>query len=108
VDFGLFQAHELRAHLTETLANQPVQVIQGEKVVEARLQGVHKGAAAHKILAEHPTDKVLALGDDRTDEDLFAAVPPEGYAIQVGYKPTHAPYRLPGYRDARALLGRLL
>lgn len=108
VDFGLFQSNELRVHLVGMLANMPVQVLQGEKVIEVRLQGVNKGAAAHSILGEHFAGKVVALGDDRTDEDMFAAVQPFGYAIQVGYKSTQARFRLPGFRETRDFLRRLL
>ncbi|HOA74209.1 MAG TPA: bifunctional alpha,alpha-trehalose-phosphate synthase (UDP-forming)/trehalose-phosphatase [Phycisphaerae bacterium] len=108
VDFGLFQAHELRAHLTETLANLPLQVLPGDKVVEVRFQGVNKGVAVHRILGEHFEGRAVALGDDRTDEDMFAAVLPKGCAIQVGYKVTQARHRLPTYTDARAFLRRLL
>lgn len=108
LDFGLFQAYELRVHLTETMANMPVQVLTGEKVVEARHQGINKGAAAHRLIGERFTGKVVALGDDRTDEDMFAAVLPSGYAIQVGYKTTLASYRLPSYRETRSFLQQLL
>lgn len=108
VDFGLFQSHELRVHLIETLANLPVQVLQGDKVVEVRLQGVNKGAATHRILGEVFSGKVVALGDDRTDEDMFDQVLPIGYTIQVGYRLTQAQYRLPGFREARGFLRRLL
>jgi trehalose 6-phosphate synthase/phosphatase len=30
------------------------------------------------------------MGDDRTDEDLFAALPPDGVAIHVGSRPSQA------------------
>ena len=38
----------------------------------------HKGAAARRWLGRGPYDLVLAAGDDTTDEDLFAALPPVG------------------------------
>ncbi|MBI4578878.1 MAG: trehalose-phosphatase, partial [Planctomycetes bacterium] len=108
VDFSLFQEHELRAHLVETLANLPVQVLQGDKVLEVRLQGVDKGTAVSRILGERFEGRILALGDDCTDEDMFAALPSTAYSIHVGYRTTRASYRLPSWREARALLERLL
>jgi trehalose 6-phosphate synthase/phosphatase len=51
---------------------------------------------------------VLAMGDDRTDEDLFAAVPPEGITVRVGPGPTKAHFRLESVTAARALLRSLV
>lgn len=106
-DFGLFQSHELRIHLMQTMANMPVQVLQGDKVIEVRLQGVDKGAVVSTMLSEMPAGTAVALGDDRTDEDMFAALPEDGYSIHVGFKTTQARYRLPSFREARAFLKRL-
>jgi trehalose 6-phosphate synthase/phosphatase len=47
---------------------------------------------------------LVAIGDDRTDEDLFAALPPGSLAIHVGPEPTRASIRLSGVPDTRALL----
>lgn len=108
VEFGSVQAKELRLHLAEVLSNMPVEVLQGDKVVEVRMYGVHKGAAARRILAETTEGVVVAMGDDRTDEDMFAALPPESYAIHIGRRPTRALYGLRDARAARGFLRRLL
>jgi trehalose 6-phosphate synthase/phosphatase len=105
--FGSLQANELRVHLIETMSNLPVQVLEGEKVIEVRLHGVDKGTAARRIIGEGRPGTIVALGDDRTDEDMFAALPEGSYSIHVGFKTTQARYRLATFRDARALLGKL-
>ena len=46
----------------------------------------------------------MAIGDDRTDEDLFAALPPEAITIRVGPGLTRARYRLDGIEAVRSLL----
>lgn len=47
--------------------------------LEMRVPGRDKGTAVAEILAETPDDGVMAyLGDDRTDEDAFAALEPLG------------------------------
>ena len=33
---------------------------------------------------------MIAIGDDRTDEDLFAALPPNALAVHVGSQVAHA------------------
>ena len=47
---------------------------------------------------------IVALGDDRTDEDLFAALPPSAIAIHVGPGPSLAAFRLTNVADARRVL----
>ena len=47
-------------------------------------------------------------GDDRTVEDLFAALPPDGIAIHEGGKESRAGYRVKGPAEVRQLLAALL
>ena len=106
---GARRANELRLHLAQLLSNQPVEILAGHKVVEIRPYGIHKG----RIVPPLPPDRlastvVLAMGDDRTDEDLFAALPPEAITIKVGPGPTHARFRVDGVPAARGLLQSLV
>ncbi len=105
-EFGPSQARELSVHLTDILTNTPVEVLHGEKVVEVRQHGVHKGIVVEQILATRDdVPLIVAIGDDRTDEDMFAALPQTGIAIHVGTAPTNARYRL---ADPAAVLAFLL
>ena len=92
--FGERQAHELRLVLGDALSNQPLEVVEGKKVVEVRLRGISKARAARHVReALEGAGTIVAIGDDRTDEDLFAALP-ESLTIKVGEGPTAARYRL--------------
>ena len=51
---------------------------------------------------------MLAIGDDRTDEDLFAAVPADGITVRVGPGPTRARFRLESVAAVRSLLRSLV
>ena len=51
---------------------------------------------------------LVAIGDDRTDEDLFAALPKGALAIHVGPQVSKAEIRLEGVTEARRLLADLL
>jgi len=51
---------------------------------------------------------VVALGDDRTDEDLFAALPEGAIAIHAGGRPTRAGYTVGGPSEVRTLLAALV
>ena len=44
-DFGSWQAKELLDHLEGVLANEPVEVVPGQSIVEVKPQGVSKGKA---------------------------------------------------------------
>jgi len=102
-----YQARRLLVRLRYTLKpiikEYNLQVLEGNKVLEVRPADVTKGRVAQEWII-HDYDFVLAIGDDTTDEDMFAAVPPGGYTIKVGRGPTLARFRLP---DVPAVL-RLL
>jgi trehalose 6-phosphate synthase/phosphatase len=93
--------------LREFTANIDVQVLQGSKVIEVRNAGVNKGSAAKLWLSNASYDFVLAVGDDWTDEDMFAAMPDSAYTIRVGITPSRARYNLRGPREVLQLLQQL-
>jgi trehalose 6-phosphate synthase/phosphatase len=106
---GVRRAAALRRRLVPIVATAPVDLLEGEKVIELRPRGVHKGLLVGPLVAAAPSDAcVVALGDDRTDEDTFAALPPGAVAVHVGPTPSRAAVRLPSVADARALLGALV
>ncbi|HYO53780.1 bifunctional alpha,alpha-trehalose-phosphate synthase (UDP-forming)/trehalose-phosphatase [Archangium sp.] len=107
--FGARQARELRLHLGEVFAQGPLEVLPGDKVVEVRARGVNKGRVVGPITeGMAPGTLVAALGDDRTDEDLFAALPEGSIAIHAGGKDTRAGYRVNGPTEVRQVLSALL
>jgi len=74
-DFASFQAKELVVHLQNLASKLPIEVLIGKKVIEIRPQDSSKGAAVRKIMGlESDADFVLCVGDDKTDEDMFAAI----------------------------------
>lgn len=108
-DFGTLHASKLVLRLERELDGLPVDILSGDKVVELRTQGVNKGIAVTSIIAMQPgPSAVLAMGDDQTDEDLFAALPEGGAAVHVGSRPSRARYRLADTTAARAFLTDLL
>ncbi|RKH66832.1 bifunctional alpha,alpha-trehalose-phosphate synthase (UDP-forming)/trehalose-phosphatase [Corallococcus aberystwythensis] len=108
-EFGALQARELRLLLFEQFSQEPMHILPGDRVVEVRPKGVNKGRVVPEVLKqEGPDVRVLALGDDVTDEDLFAAVPPGGIAVHAGNKDTRAGYRVEGPPGVRQLLKGLL
>lgn len=78
----------------------------GHKVLEVHPADVSKGRVSREWLI-HDHDFLLALGDDATDEDMFAALPPHAYSIKVGRGQTAANYRLKNVDEVLSLLGKL-
>jgi trehalose 6-phosphate synthase/phosphatase len=108
-DFGDRQAHELRLLLGDLLSNQPVEVLEGKKVIEVRMRGVSKAMVAQRIQAEdHRGVTFVAIGDDRTDDDLFRALPTSAISIAVGRPSAGARFHVDDPRAVRRLLASLL
>ncbi|MGQ0704402.1 MAG: bifunctional alpha,alpha-trehalose-phosphate synthase (UDP-forming)/trehalose-phosphatase [Gemmatimonadales bacterium] len=107
-EIGRRQANELGAHLGQLMSNQPVELLWGDEVLEIRPHGVNKGTVAAELAAEHlPEGVLVAAGNDRTDEDLFGALPDAAITIAVGKRPSRAHYWVRDVWDLRKLLARL-
>ena len=106
-DFGERQAHELRMLLGDALSNQPLEVLQGKKVIELRLRGVTKALVAERISGDDPR-VVVSFGDDRTDEDLFGVLPPDSITVAVGQPLRGAKFLVHDHRAVRQVLRALL
>ena len=107
-EYGPAQANELKVHLSSLLSNAPVEVLSGDKVVELRPHGSNKGRIATEVLQGLPPGTlVVGFGDDRTDEDLFAALPPQAISVHVGPQTSIAGLRVESVADVRRLLRAL-
>lgn len=90
-------------------SSETVDILRGDKVVEIRPAGIHKGLIVSRLLADAPAGTlVVALGDDVTDEDMFAAVPAPGLTVHVGPKASRAKLRLRDVAACRAFLRGIL
>lgn len=83
-----------------------ISVHQGHMILEITPGDIDKGAISQRWLATKP-GFVLAIGDDYTDEELFAMLPEQAYSIKVGLGRSRARYRVASPARVRALL-RLL
>jgi trehalose 6-phosphate synthase/phosphatase len=108
-DFGTIQAEKLKLELERELEELPVEILPGSKVIEVRLQGANKGVLASRIIAgDEGRSKLFAMGDDTTDEDLFAALGSGGLTVHVGPGQSGAQYRIEDWRAARRLIADIL
>ena len=93
---GRIRSLELFSELSEYTRHVELQVMMGNKIVEVRVKGIGKHIAASKILINGNYDFVLAIGDDRTDEDMFQQLADREncYTIKVGDEASFAKYNL--------------
>jgi trehalose 6-phosphate synthase/phosphatase len=102
------RVHELRARLAAE-ARTDIEVLEGSRVIEVRLPGVSKSLVSASLIADMPAGTaIFAGGDDRTDEDLFAALPPEAVSVRVGRGRSLARFRVDDVSAFRALLRELV
>lgn len=112
-NLGEWQSLELVSLLETSQRNEPVEVLQGSKVVEVRQQTFTKARAYDMVLHRFgPFDFVLVTGDDRTDEDLFNHLSNSDrgshiYTLKVGSDASAAAASVSSPRALRELLGKL-
>ena len=110
-EFGDWLATELVAMLEGMLAETELRAYHGNKIVEVKPMWANKGALAIELLPGYSdSDKafILGMGDDRTDEDLFAQLPENAWSVHVGAGPSAARYSVDDTGRVRQVLRQLV
>ena len=106
---GEVRTRELTSHLKYMTANENLEVLEGDMIVEIKNSEINKGKAAQKLMEIYPeADFLLALGDDFTDEDTFKAMPEEAYTIKVGTSASEAKFSVNSYKEVRKLFNEII
>jgi trehalose 6-phosphate synthase/phosphatase len=84
-----------------------LEILQGRMIVEVKQAGFDKGTEIRRLLERQEYDFFLAMGDDTTDEDMFAALPPEAVTVKVGSFSDAARFWLPDQADVLPFLAEL-
>lgn len=107
-ELGFIRSRELLDNLHHLVRNTPLQVIDGNKVIEVRISGVDKGSVAKQFLEDVEYDFIMAVGDDKTDEDMFKALAEKAVTIKIGTGHTAAQYNLTNQMEVINLLNQLI
>ncbi len=92
---GFLTSRELLTLLKNNLYNEPVQIIDGKKVIEVKHYMANKGTTCRNSILTGNYDLAIAFGDDRTDEDMFEQLSAENeFSIKIGTGNTAAKYRV--------------
>jgi trehalose 6-phosphate synthase/phosphatase len=106
-DLGFVRSRELLENIYHLIRNANLQVVDGNKVIEVRVAGIDKGTAALKLITEKHFDFIMAIGDDKTDEDMFRVLADKATTIKVGRGSSLAKYNLASQQSVIALLAQL-
>jgi trehalose 6-phosphate synthase/phosphatase len=100
----------LQARLKRQVRDMGLELLLGDNVFEVRSPGMNKGAAVLNLLEDSPYDFVLAVGDDRTDEDMFSVLQslPAAHTVKVGPGDSLAEFRLDRQDEVLPLLHALI
>jgi trehalose 6-phosphate synthase/phosphatase len=106
-ELGFMRSRELLDNLYHLVRNTHLNVLDGHKVIEVRAAGIDKGIATGKIMELFPSDFIFAMGDDKTDEDIFNVLKGRGVTVKVGSDLSAAEYNVRNQREAFRLLDEL-
>ena len=107
-ELGFIRSRELLDNLHHLVRNTPLQIIDGNKVIEVRISGVDKGSVARQFLDDEHYDFIMAVGDDKTDEDMFKALAGRATTVKIGPGHTAAQYNLSNQLEVIHLLNQLI
>ncbi|MBP8305199.1 MAG: trehalose-phosphatase [Phycisphaerae bacterium] len=108
-EIALLRSRELEDELRDRVSHESgLQVMEGHKIIEVKQSGYDKGSVAVQLLGSGPFDFVLAVGDDKTDEDLFRALPAHALTFKIGMGVSLARYNLEDQKEVSRLIDRML
>jgi trehalose 6-phosphate synthase/phosphatase len=105
---GRREAAALVREMTLALAGSSAVVLPGSRVVEVKDANTDKGMVARDLAAASPGARMLVIGDDVSDEDMFRAAPEDAVTVHVGAGHSAARMRLIGPDQVRRLVGDLI
>jgi trehalose 6-phosphate synthase/phosphatase len=112
-EFAQFLANKLHLELEEAHKAYPIQVSLGKKTVEIKSLHANKGIFIRQWLRnqEYQPEVILAIGDDRTDEDMFDYLQNQSeiphYCIKVGEGPSLAGHHIQEQNQVNQFLRNL-
>lgn len=102
------EIEQLKTQFTPLVQTHNLQLLEGNKVIEIKPASFNKGTVVQQLLSLVKDAFMLAIGDDKTDEDIFQSIPSQAYTIKVGEPSTNARYYVRDQKKVLELLIKLL
>ncbi len=106
-EMGGIRAQELVTELQVISQEHKFSILQGHRVIEARSKGINKGIGIRHWLQDETFDFILSAGDDKTDEDMFGALPGEAFSLRIGLVRTKARFNCRSQTEFLTLLTQI-
>lgn len=103
-DLAKLRTQELKDALVMMATNLNIGVFEGNKIVEVKPLSINKGQAVRLWLEKQDWPFIFCVGDDYTDEDMFAALPEHAISCKIGIGPSNAKFRLSSPKQLRMFL----
>lgn len=102
-------SRELIGLLEEKVGDLNLKIFDGKMVIEIMTKKIGKGEAVKRIIGQRNYDYILSVGDDNTDEEMFAFLSDnkDAVTIKVGNGDTVAKYRIDDEKGVIKLLKQL-
>jgi trehalose 6-phosphate phosphatase len=103
--------YEAVSLIRSELPEAPIEVLRGKSVCEIKQYGFSKASGVHELMGHEPFlgRRAIFIGDDVTDESVFAIMPGlGGLAFSVGRRAHGVAGHFDEPRDVRAWLARLI
>jgi len=95
LELAELRLREIDERLQQLRSETDFDVLAGNRVLEIRVAGVSKGTSLVSLLAgKPPIDLIVAVGDDQTDEEMFAQLPRSAWTVHVGSRRSVARFSL--------------
>lgn len=102
------RSRELMNSLVYPCTRNNLEILDGQKVIEVKNYAINKGKAIKNHFLVKRPDFIMAIGDDRTDEEVFTVLPDNSFTIRVGLQTSSANYHFSNWKDARQLLSLIV
>lgn len=107
-DLATIRMMELKPVLSSLIVNNPLTVLEGNKVLEVKSSNINKGRAAAKLAHDAGYDFIFAMGDDWTDEYMFEELGADAFTVKVGTQKTQARFFVEDITEVRPLLEKFI
>jgi trehalose 6-phosphate synthase/phosphatase len=108
-EIGIMKAKELKEELRTIVAHEnKLHVIEGNMVIEVKRTGYDKGVAALKFISDKKFDFIIAMGDDKTDEDIYRSLPSKAVSIKIGIAASMAKYNLSNQQEVSRFIDKFI
>lgn len=101
------RVNQLIEALITPVGRNNLQIMKGNKIIEVKSNLVSKGTEAQRLIEKNDYDFILSVGDDTTDEEMFAALPEHAISIKVGKHTQSAKYTIPFQKQVLSVLAEL-